>query len=206
MDIQDAEVLENNSPEVGEEVSKSDSKVFIPEVDSPEERYRYADTLITCAVCGKDTKIEHPEFKNVEVGINLPPLYTTNKHFLGLACSHCQAALTLRMVEAEFPPAYDISHAGKYDLESKTDITWTAGKSNAEFTILLAEGDDFKEVGLSTEPKFTLELAESTTYQLRIDTKYEAEDGIVTGNSVLVSTNSAPVTAEEVTEDTKQAE
>lgn len=68
--------------------------------------YGYSDAVIECGACGHVTRVEHPGFINVRGGINIPPLYTTNKHFVGLGCSNpeCKNSLVLKMVPAANPP------------------------------------------------------------------------------------------------------
>lgn len=211
LDAVDVEVQDSPSE------PKEEPKVLVPNQGAELEKYRYADTVITCALCGTDTNIEHPEFRNVEVGINLPPLYTTNQHFLGLACSNpeCKARLTLRMVKAAYPPAYDYNHDNAYNVGLNETWTWVAGDTAESYEVFVktfidteddAEEPKFESKGVVTDAEFALELAEDTSYMFRVDTKYtvNGDERIVPGPDVFISTKDAPVTAEEVSEDNQE--
>jgi hypothetical protein len=199
------DVAPNKPEEVQGEASRSnksegDSQVYIPTAGQELEKYRYADAVISCAACGHDTVINHPEFTNVEIGINLPPLYTTNQHFLALACENCQNKLTLRMIKAKYPPAYEFNYDNAYEVPGDAKLTWVAGDEAISYEVWVKEFTD--TLGDTEEPKFiskgvvetaefTLDLKEDTSYMIRIDTKY-SEERTVVGTDVFLSTKDKP--------------
>lgn len=175
---------------------QKESKVLIPEAVEFEQ-YRYGDAVITCKSCGKDTHINHPMFVNVEVGAQLPTLTTDNRQFLALACEHCDASLSLHMVSAVHPPAYDFSYSG-FDTPEKITLTWTTGKDPVSFGVYLVEltEGDTKEVELTlkgtvTEPTIDLELKKDTAYRLRVDTVYGQQ--VYPSEVIFISTEKEPV-------------
>jgi hypothetical protein len=194
---------ENKEKDTVVQEEKKEVKVITPpEVEL--EKYRYGDLIITCK-CGHDTILKHPQFYNVEVGLNLPTLTTDNKQFLGLSCEKCKSALTLRMVTAKRPPAYDFSVVG-FGAKTSNELTWKTGENPTSFNINLGEivtiesedGEpkkgkevEFKSVGVVTEPKFTLELEEGKDYRFRVDTTYDQE--VFPSDITFISTKEAPV-------------
>jgi hypothetical protein len=197
--------VENSEPK------QEGTKAIAPNVDKPLEQYRYGDTVISCALCGTDTPITHPEFVNVNIGLNLPPLYTTNHHCLGLACGNpeCKSRLTLRMIKSVNPPAYEYNYERAYNVPLDLELTWVAGDSAESYEVFVQEwnnsGKDqeepkFESKGVVTEAKINLKLVEGYSYNYRVDTRY-SEDKVVTGPDVFISTKDAPVTAKEVSED-----
>jgi len=170
--------MSNKEETVDKVVEQKGSKILIPE-KVEFEQYRYGDAVITCKSCGKDTYIKHPMFVNVEVAAQLPALTTDNRQFLGLACEHCDAALSLRMVAAVHPPAYDFNYSG-FDTPEKINLTWTSGKdvvSYGVYTAKLPKDSDEKDVelvlvGSTTTPSIDHEFEKVTSYRLRVDTVY----------------------------------
>jgi hypothetical protein len=165
---------------MNKETKQKETNVYVPEMEQEVINYKYADAVITCKSCGKDTKINHPGFINVETGIQFPPLKTDDRHFIALACEHCNAALTLRFIDAVTPPAHDFSHKG-FELEPEIELTWKAGNNIKEFVVAISElpkeqvegfKPEFEEVARVIEPKYNISLKEGSEYNLRIDTVY----------------------------------
>ncbi len=182
--------------EVQAPVEKESRVMTPPQVEF--EQFRYGDAVITCKSCGKDTIIKHPMFNNVEVAVQLPPLTTDNRQFLGLACEHCDAALTLRMIPSVTPPAHAFNQEG-FGTKTKAMLTWTAGDDAVSYGIYIAElpeEEDSKDIelkliGSTTDPSFELELKEDTSYRYRVDTVYGQD--VYTSEVMSLSTKEEPV-------------
>lgn len=180
---------------------KETSKILVPPTAEDFKQYRYGDAVITCKSCGKDTTINHPMFINVEVAAQLPALTTDNRQFLGLACEHCDVALSLHMIPSVHPPAYDFNYSG-FGTPEKVILTWTTGKEPVSFGVYLAElGDkEAKEVDLQlkgtvTEPSIELEFKKDTSYRLRVDTVYGQQ--VYPSEVIFISTEAQPEVKED---------
>jgi len=69
--------------------------------------YEFADMVIHCSKCNKDTRIVKPT--NIHSFLDITammggPMATDNYSSLGLYCDHCQTMLALKFVPAENPP------------------------------------------------------------------------------------------------------
>ena len=183
------------------------SAVVTPDPKKELKNYRYGDAVIKCS-CGHTTHIKHPEFINVEVGLTLPPLYTTNQHFLGLACEKCKAALTFQLIESLQSPAYDFTPSSKYDMPEEIKVEWTSKtdslvKSEVFVATLTDNPDDkpdFKSQGEVTEQTFTLKTKEDTNYFVRVENTYSEgvnKDKALISENLFLSTKAAPSVPEQ---------
>lgn len=202
MDSKEIKKEEVTLDEVVQEAPAEESKVNINPVREEDiVNYRFADSVISCKICGKDTSINHPGFINVETGVQLPFLRTNNDSFLALACEHCNSALTLRFIEAKTPPAYDLSYSG-FDTPRSITLEWKGGEDVKTYKVYLeklsmddtqTDEDKSEFIGAATEPKMDIQFEENTSYRIRIDSIYDVlEEEVVVGTPVFISTEVYP--------------
>jgi hypothetical protein len=101
---------------VSEEVKEDIQEQYCKDCGGTDIGWGFSDMVLKCnskvyneetkqyETCGHVTKLKHPQFTNLRGGKNFP-LYSTNKHFLGLACEKCGANIAIKFIPAENPPS-----------------------------------------------------------------------------------------------------
>lgn len=208
--------------DVNQETAQKEKKssVYLPNEGEDFKQFQFGDCVFSCKSCEQTTEIAHPSFLNVEVGIQLPVLYTNNQQVFALSCSYCgkegikkvtdEVGLTMHMIEAKTPPAHNFSKEG-FDMPNEVELTWEAGKEVLKYEVLiknldkpLAEGEEneFILLGEVTEPKFILTLEDATSYEVIVNSFYNrfGRELSFSNNPLFLSTQANPEAKESADE------